>query len=99
MKQRRGSQLATLDEVLSPTSSPPGSEANFGRRMSMGSMSSLARGGSFGSLRGDDSQSVSSLSVSETDFDERESLLLNARSHSKDLQACSAHPGQDPNEA
>jgi len=93
MTQRRAPQpLATLAEGLGPSSSPPGSAASFSRRMSMGSMSSLGRGG----LRGDDSQSVSSLGMSETDFDERESLLLNARGHSKDLQACFAAPRTRP---
>ena len=97
MKQRRGplgsEPLATLVEGLGPSSRPPGSAASFSRRMSMSpSMSSLGRGG----LRGDDSQSVSSLGMSETDFDERESLLLNARGHSKDLQACFAAPRTRP---
>ena len=92
--KRRGSQLATLDEMLSPTSSPESSEVNFGRRMSMSSMAGLERGGSF--KLDSSSQSVSSLSMSECDFDERESLLLNARRHSKDLQACLAHLGRSP---
>ena len=80
--------LSKLEE--SPAASPPGSDASFSRSPipsprrapSMSSMASLGRG------------SVSSLSMCETDFDEKESLLLNARRHSKVLQASFDRPGQ-----